>query len=60
MKHRLAITLLPLALICLCAAPALAEEATKAGEATSPLYETSQGVITGVVTIVIFVLLVTI
>lgn len=60
MKHRLAVTLLPLALIFLCASPVLAEEASKAGEATSPLYDTSQGIVTGVVTIVIFALLVAI
>lgn len=60
MKHRLAVTLLPLALIYLCASPVLAEEASKAGEATSPLYDTSQGIVTGVVTIVIFALLVAI
>ena len=60
MKHRLAVTLLPLALLCLCASPVLADEASKAGEATSPLYETSQGIVTGVVTIVIFALLVAI
>jgi F-type H+-transporting ATPase subunit b len=60
MKHRLAVTLLPLALDCLCASPVLAEEASKAGEATSPLYGTSQGIVTGVVTIVIFALLVAI
>lgn len=60
MKHRLALTLLPLAMVCLCASPVLAEEVSKAGEATSPLYETSQGIITGIVTIVIFVFLVAI
>ena len=60
MKNRLVIMLLPLALVCLCASFASAEEAGKAGEATSPLYDTSQGIISGVVTIVIFVLLVAI
>ena len=60
MKHRLAVMLLPLALVCLCASPILAEEASKAGEATSPLYDTSQGIVTGIVTIVIFALLVVI
>lgn len=60
MRNRLVIMLLPLALVCLCASFASAEEAGKATEATSPLYDTSQGVITGVVTIVIFVVLVAI
>lgn len=60
MRHRLTLMLLPLALVCLCASPVLAEEASKAGEATSPLYDTSQGIITGIVTIVIFVVLVAI
>lgn len=58
MKRWMIVTVLPIALICFCASPLLAEETAKAGEATSPLYEVPQGLITGVVTIVIFVILV--
>lgn len=57
MKRWMIVTILPIALLSLCASPLLAEEAGKAGEATSPLYDTRQGIITGTVTIVIFVIL---
>jgi F-type H+-transporting ATPase subunit b len=58
MKRWMIVTVLPLALTSLCASPLLAEESSKAGEATSPLYNVPQGIITGVVTIVIFAILV--
>ena len=42
----------------LAAAPVLAEEANKGGEASSPLYGVNEGLITGLVTIIIFAILV--
>lgn len=60
MKRWMIVTALPIALTCLGASPVLAEEVGKSGEATSPLYNTSQGIITGIVTIVIFVILVSV
>jgi F-type H+-transporting ATPase subunit b len=58
MKRWMIFTLLPIALLALCASPLLAEEAGNSGQATSPLYDARQGIITGTVTIVIFVILV--
>ena len=53
---------LPIALVAVCllasAAPLMAAEAPDSGEASSPLYPTKQGIITGIVTIVIFAILV--
>jgi F-type H+-transporting ATPase subunit b len=57
MKRWMIVTVLPIALTCFWASPLLAEETSKAGEATSPLYSVPQGLITGVVTIVIFAIL---
>ena len=59
MKRRIFTFLLGLALVGLTSAPVLAAEGAEAGgEPTSPLYTPNQGLITGLATIIIFVLLV--
>jgi len=58
MKRRMVLLVAVLSAMALLGSPALAEEAKKSAEADSPLYGPSQGLITGIVTIVVFVILV--
>lgn len=55
MKHKFLFLLFAMMAVAVCATPVLAAE--EAPEATSPLYGINQGLITGICTIVIFVLL---
>ena len=60
MKRRMLALLFGVAAVALATAPVLAVEGPEGGEATSPLYTVNQGLITGLATIIIFVLLVAI
>jgi F-type H+-transporting ATPase subunit b len=60
MKRRMLALLFGVAAVALATAPVLAAEGPEGGEATSPLYTVNQGLITGLATIIIFVLLVAI